>query len=173
MKNITIRNAFFEDAETLCALGIQTFRETFDEHNTAEDMEQYLSSTFTKEKLQQELEEKDTVFFLAEEDDEVIGYAKVRQGEALSELGSDRALEIHRIYVAKSHLGKRIGNALMQACLEYAQEAGYEVVWLGVWEHNARAVSFYNKYGFEKFGAHTFVLGQDEQTDWLLKKSIA
>ncbi|HEY9006540.1 MAG TPA: GNAT family N-acetyltransferase [Ohtaekwangia sp.] len=172
MSNITIRNAFFEDAETLCALGIQTFRETFDEHNTAEDMEQYLATAFTKEKLEQELEEKDTVFFLAEDNGEAIGYAKVRKGKEQEGLENDRALEIHRIYVAKSHLGKRIGNALMQACLDYAKEAGYEVVWLGVWEHNARAVSFYKKYGFEKFGAHTFVLGTDEQTDWLLKKKI-
>lgn len=153
-------------------LGIKTFKDTFEEHNTAEDMEQYIAKAFSDEQIEKELQEDKTVFFLAEDGDRVAGYAKVREGEKQEALGNTRALELHRIYVDKDYLGKRIGNILLEACLDYAKKAGYETVWLGVWEHNPRAIAFYTKHGFQKFSEHVFVLGADEQTDWLLRKDI-
>lgn len=44
---------------------------------------------------------------------------------------------------------------------------------LGVWEHNHRALRFYEKNGFIAFGTHIFQLGNDQQTDILMKKSVA
>jgi diamine N-acetyltransferase len=60
----------------------------------------------------------------------------------------------------------------MQSCLDYIQQQGCDTVWLGVWEHNPRAIAFYEKWGFEKFGAHDFLLGTDLQTDILMKKKL-
>jgi diamine N-acetyltransferase len=170
--SIQTRRATRHDKTALRVLGIKTFKDTFEEHNTAEDMEQYIATAFSDEQIEKELEEANTVFFLAEDGGRVVGYAKVRESETQQTLQNKYALELHRIYVDKDYLGKRIGNILLEACLEYAKTKGYETVWLGVWEHNPRAIAFYRKHGFEKFGDHVFVLGADEQTDWLLKKDI-
>ena len=60
---------------------------------------------------------------------------------------------------------------LMNFALDFAMTNKYEVVWLGVWEHNNRAQKFYWKYGFEKSGhTHPFPIGNTPQTDlWLWK----
>ena len=81
-------------------------------------------------------------------------------------------IEIERIYASKAYLGKHVGKTLMEACLKLAKQGGHNVVWLGVWEHNPRAIAFYEKWGFEKFGSHSFLLGNDLQTDLLMKKNL-
>lgn len=172
MNNIQIRRATLNDKAALRVMGIKTFNDTFAEHNTAENMEQYIANAFSDAQLEKELQESNTFFFLAEDGDRIAGYAKVREGEKQEALGETRALELHRIYVDKDFFGKKVGNILLETCLEYAKTSGYKAVWLGVWEHNARAIAFYKKHGFEKFSAHVFVLGGDEQTDWLMKKDI-
>jgi GNAT superfamily N-acetyltransferase len=47
-----------------------------------------------------------------------------------------------------------------------------QTMWLGVWERNPRAVAFYRKYGFTRVGEHTFMLGADAQTDWVLARPL-
>lgn len=170
--SITIRSCSLSDAEALVSIGIKTFRETFDEMNTPENMMRYLNDTFTLRKIRAELQEPGATYFLAEEKDSPIGYARLRTGEKPADLEAESALEIQRLYVDKKHLGKRVGYLLMNTCLNLARERGHDVVWLGVWEHNRRARDFYKNWGFEEFGKHTFMLGADAQTDLLLKKKI-
>jgi len=81
-------------------------------------------------------------------------------------------IEIERLYAAKEFIGRNVGSKLMECCLQQAFDEGFQLVWLGVWEHNLRAISFYEKWGFEKFGSHPFMLGKDLQTDLLFKKTI-
>ncbi len=169
--DIRMRKATVADKTTLCALGKKTFHETFDPYNTAEDMESYVSVAFTDEQLESELKEKDTVFFLAEDGAIPAGYIKLRKGEKQEALPEEQ-IELHRIYVDKEYFGQGVGEALLQAGLEYAKQAGCKVIWLGVWEENERAIAFYRKKGFEKFSSHVFLLGTDPQTDWLMKKDI-
>ena len=82
-------------------------------------------------------------------------------------------MEIERIYATRAFQGRGIGKRLMATALEAAQEAGVNWVWLGVWEHNQKAIAFYERQGFEPFGRHSFRLGDDEQTDVMMKKKIA
>lgn len=88
------------------------------------------------------------------------------------EFADKTAIEIARIYAVRHFIGKGTGSALMQKCIDIAKEMNREVVWLGVWEHNKLAIDFYSKWGFEKFGEHVFVLGNDPQTDWMMKKIL-
>ena len=171
-EKINVRSCSLHDAPSLVSLGIRTFRDTFDEVNTAENMMLYINKSFTLQKVKAEIQEPGSVFFLAERNNEAIGYARVRRSEKPKELESDSTLEIERIYADKKYLGKRIGFLLMNTCLHYAKEHGFDTVWLGVWEHNQRAIAFYERWGFEKFGEHLFMLGHDEQTDHLMKKTI-
>lgn len=169
---IRIRKANLQDAALLCTLGIKTFRDTFEAVNTPEDMKLYLDKNFEPGRIQRELEEKGSVFFLAFDGDVPVGFARIRQGEDQEGLNSQNALEIERIYAVKEHHGKQVGKVLMQTCVDYIQQQGCDTVWLGVWEHNPRAIAFYEKWGFEKFGAHDFMLGNDLQTDILMKKKL-
>ncbi len=42
-------------------------------------------------------------------------------------------------------------------------------MWLGVWEKNPRALRFYQKIGFQEFDKHIFTLGNEKQTDIMMK----
>jgi len=89
-----------------------------------------------------------------------------------TEDGYENSLELQQIYVLKSYKGKGIGKKFMEAAINLARENNLEYVWLGVWKHNYKAIEFYKKKGFEKFGEHVFVLGKDEQVDYLMKLEI-
>jgi ribosomal protein S18 acetylase RimI-like enzyme len=171
-ETVTIRSCSAHDAETIMSLGIRTFRDTFDEANTPENMMQYINKTFTLRKIREELQEPGSVFFLAEKDEEAVGYARVRVSKKPEGLDGYSPLEIERLYSDKKFIGKRVGHILMSTCLHHAKEHGYDCVWLGVWELNARAIAFYEKWGFEKFGEHVFMLGTDAQTDLMMRKKL-
>lgn len=171
-ETITIRSCSLNDAEAIMSLGIRTFRDTFDEMNTPENMMLYLNSTFTLKRIGTELQEPGSVFFLAEDEETPVGYARIRLSETPEGLTAKNPMEIERLYADKKYLGKRVGHLLMNSCLRHAKDHGHDAVWLGVWEHNARAIAFYEKWGFEKFGDHIFMLGEDAQTDILMKKAL-
>jgi ribosomal protein S18 acetylase RimI-like enzyme len=81
-------------------------------------------------------------------------------------------MELKRLYVIRSWHGKGVAQALMHAAFDVARARGAKTLWLGVWERNERAVAFYGKHGFTRVGEHTFVLGSDPQTDWLLARPL-
>ena len=172
-EGISVRTCNEKDIEVLVSLGIKTFRDTFDEFNSPENMIRYINDTFTKKIIEHEMKQPGTVFFLAFDGRKAVGYAKIRESHAPRELDAASALEIERLYAHRNYLGKRVGYLLMQTCLAYARKKGVQTLWLGVWEHNSRAIAFYEKNGFSRFGEHTFMLGEDAQTDWLMKKDLA
>ena len=60
----------------------------------------------------------------------------------------------------------------MDECFKIAQENKCDVMWLGVWEYNPRAIRFYEKHGFVEVGSHVFQLGKDPQIDLLMQKKL-
>ena len=68
--------------------------------------------------------------------------------------------------------GMKIGQALFDKALKIAQDRKSEYLWLGVWEHNQKAIKFYKKNGFIEFGKHIFKLGTEKQTDIMLKLDL-
>ena len=172
MENIITRRITLDDLEKLQKIGRKTFEETFSESNSEENMRNYLEEGFSKEKLTAELKNKDSEFYFAILNDEVIGYLKVNFGESQTELKDSKALEIERIYVSKEFHGKSVGQILYDKAIEIAKQKGSEYVWLGVWEENPRAISFYKKNGFVEFDKHIFRLGDDEQTDIMMKMKL-
>lgn len=172
MSSITISKAGINDLETIQNIGIQTFSETFAESNSEEAMKDYLEKSFSTEKVKSELNNPDSHFYIAWEEDVAVGYLKLNSGSAQTELQDETALEIERIYVKKSHHGQKVGQLLYDQALETAQNLNKNYIWLGVWEKNSRAVRFYEKNGFEIFGNHIFRLGDDEQTDLMMKKIL-
>jgi diamine N-acetyltransferase len=169
MDNMTTRRVTLSDIDQLQIIGRQTFFETFAAGNTEENMQKYLAEGFTVEKLTAELTDPHSEFYFAEIDKEVIGYLKLNTGASQTELKDDKALEIERIYVLKEYHGKKAGQLLYVKAISIAKEKGADYVWLGVWDQNPRAISFYKKNGFVAFDQHIFTLGDDEQTDIMMK----
>ena len=169
---ITIRPVNEKDIDVLREVSIQSFRDLLEKSNTAEDMKLYIDKNLSHEQLKKEFDDKRNIFFLTFDGDKAMAYLKLRTGHEPDELLGVKALEIERLYCIQEYVGKQIGKVLMQTSIDYAKAHDFEVVWLGVWEHNPRAYAFYQKWGFEKFGSHVFLLGTDAQTDWLMKRSV-
>jgi|SRR5450432_1989235 len=169
---ITVRSVTAADAENIALLSRQTFYDTFAEFNSAADMETFMNESFSLQALVAEVNTDQNTFLAAFMEQELAGYAKITDGQNPPELGNANAIEIARIYVAQKTIGHGVGKALMEHCIQLAVEKNKQLIWLGVWEHNQRAISFYRKFGFEKFGEHDFILGSDVQTDWLMKKML-
>lgn len=157
------------DLQYLCRT---TFYETFSDSTDEEDMRKFLAETYSAEKLSAELANSESVTFIAYKNGTPLGYLKLNIGNAQTEKCLDNALEIQRIYILKSAKGHGIGSAFMQIAENFASEKKLSTIWLGVWEHNEPAKKFYKSKGYEKFSHHTFVIGDDMQTDFLLKKEI-
>ncbi len=172
MENIEIRKAGLADIGQLREISISTFSETFSGSNTEENMNKYLSESFSLEKLTQELADENADFYFALIGETVIGYLKLNTGQAQTELKDGKALEIERIYVLKEFHGKKVGQILYEKAIQIAQQANVSYVWLGVWEDNLRAINFYQKNGFVAFDKHIFKLGNDEQVDIMMKLQL-
>jgi ribosomal protein S18 acetylase RimI-like enzyme len=169
---LVIREATVEDARLIANISHQTFYETFAAHNSKEDMDKFLNQQFTKGKLIMEVGARGNIFLLAYDDDIVAGYIKLRDERVPPAMGTVAAMEVARIYAMKNQIGKGVGSFLMQSCIDIAKKKNKEWLWLGVWEKNQRAIEFYTKWGFEKFDETDFLLGDDMQRDWLMKKRI-
>ena len=173
-QNLTIRFAAERDAETLARIGWTSFYDAFAAHpaNHPDDMKIYMDEAFSVSTIENDLREENTIYLLAEIEGEDVGYAKLKNDSREDCVSGERPIELCRLYSLSEYIGKGIGKALMRKCLEFAEENGNDVFWLGVWEYNFRAQEFYKKFGFEKCGEHIFQLGTDPQTDWILQKRI-
>jgi len=172
MSTIEIKKITLNEIEQLQKISKQTFQATFLESNSEENIKNYLEEGFSKEKLTEELNDTNSAFYFATLEKEVIGYLKINFGASQTELKDSKAIEIERIYVSKEFHGKSVGQLLYDKAIEVAKQKGSEYVWLGVWEENPRAISFYKKNGFVEFDKHIFKLGDDEQTDIMMKMKL-
>lgn len=147
----------------------QTFVEAFGDRNTPENMQQYLDSSLSIERLLEELNNPDSTFYFARYEGSVVGYLKLNEGASQTEIKQSKALEIERIYVLQEFLGKKVGQLLYEKAVAKAKDANAAYIWLGVWEENKRAIRFYEKNGFVAFDKHVFYLGDDAQTDVMMR----
>lgn len=172
METIDIKRVTVSSIGQLQKIGRQTFSETFSAGNTEENMKRYLEEGFFTEKLTAELDNPNSEFYFALLEGNVIGYLKLNFGHSQTELKDDKALEIERIYVLKEFHGKKVGQLLYEKAMQIARHINADYVWLGVWEENPRAINFYKKNGFVEFDKHIFKLGNDEQTDIMMKLQL-
>jgi ribosomal protein S18 acetylase RimI-like enzyme len=171
MAPVSIDFALPNDAIPLAEFSRKSFYESFIPTNSEENMQKFLLN-FSVETLANEVLSGQHYFLLAKKEGKIVGYVKMSDQDKLDELSGFNAVEIARIYVDQLELGQGIGHLLMKKSLDYAKEKGYDLAWLGVWENNDLAQAFYTKWGFERFGEHIFMLGDDPQIDWLLKRKL-
>ncbi len=169
---IKIRRLTVEDANALAELSVSTFYDTFNGTCTSDDMQNFLHEYFNVNQVKMELCDENDYYFFAEIDSKPFGYLRLKEDYSnFSLMTKWKALELKRIYIDKSFHGKGIAQVLIQFAEDFANQHQYEVLWLGVWEHNMRAKNFYSKSGFIDSGhTHDFPIGNTPQTDnWLWK----
>ncbi|WP_261301921.1 GNAT family N-acetyltransferase [Paenibacillus andongensis] len=169
---ILIKKCMFEDLGLLQEISVETFNETFQNQNSPENMKAYLERAFNLNQLEKELSNISSEFYFIYSNEEIAGYLKVNTNDAQSEIMGNDSLEIERIYIRKKHHKQGFGKYLINKAIEIALERNKEKVWLGVWEKNESAITFYKKMEFVQTGTHSFYMGDEEQIDFIMTKSL-
>ncbi|HWL23961.1 MAG TPA: GNAT family N-acetyltransferase [Ureibacillus sp.] len=169
---ITIKKCTLEDLQVLQEISYETFNETFKDQNSPENMKTYLERAFNSKQLEKELKNSSSQFYFVYFHGEVAGYLKVNMNDAQSEDMGEDSLEIERIYLKKQFQKHGLGKYLFNQAVEVAIEHNAKKVWLGVWEKNENAIAFYEKMGFIQTGTHSFYMGDEEQNDFIMTKTI-
>ncbi|MBD2871276.1 GNAT family N-acetyltransferase [Paenibacillus arenilitoris] len=169
---VKIKKCSLEDIQTLQEISIETFNDTFKDQNSPENLKVYLEKAFNSKQLEKELSNISSEFFLICFNEVLAGYLKVNINDALSEKMGDESLEIERIYIRNKFQGKGLGKYLQNKAVEIAIRKNKNTIWLGVWEKNENAIAFYKKMGFVQTGAHSFYMGDEEQIDLIMTKTL-
>jgi diamine N-acetyltransferase len=169
---INIEKCTLKDSRKLQEISYETFNETFKHQNSPENMNAYLERAFNLIQVEKELSNISSQFLFVYFSNEVAGYLKVNTNEAQSEEIGVESLEIERIYIKKNFQKHGLGKHLLNKAMEIAMESNKKKIWLGVWEKNENAIAFYKKMGFVQTGAHSFYMGDEEQMDFIMTKTL-
>ena len=161
-----------EEADAFREFSSRTFLEAFAHLNTGSDIHIYMSKAFSREQLLSELQNPESEFYFVRSGDQIMGYLKLNSGQTQTDLKESNGIEIERIYVDKNFQGQQIGKLLLDKALDVAKEKNMDYIWLGVWEENKNAIRFYERHGFIATGTHPFLLGNDWQTDIIMRFEI-
>ena len=160
------------NVQDLQEVSIQTFTETFKDNNSEKSLNDYLNTAYELTKLEKELENPHSEFYFAYFNNELAGYLKININDAKSKKMGENALEVERIYIKKSFKRRAIGLHLIETAEQLAKKYQKNLMWLGVWEYNPKAIAFYETLGFKVIGAHSFFMGEEEQTDLIMSKQL-
>ena len=169
---LSIKKCTLEDLNSLRQISIDTFFQTFSNSNTAENMKAYLENAYNEDKLGKELCNTDASFFFLFADEKLAGYMKLNEAPSQTDINDSNSLEIERIYILKDFQGAGLGRYMMEYAISSAKRLGKKYVWLGVWEKNDKALRFYKNYKFYRIGEHSFIVGDDPQTDYIMRKDL-
>jgi diamine N-acetyltransferase len=169
---VTVRRADTSDASALAELAARTFTQAFAAQNRPEDIALHLARAYGVTQQTAELADPAMTTLVAEQDVALVAFAQLRVGPAPSSVRGVHPVELARFYVDQAWHGKRVAQQLMQAAEDEALRRGASPLWLGVWEHNPRAIAFYRTCGFVPVGTHVFTVGEDPQTDIVMERFV-
>lgn len=169
---LTLQQCSMAHLDQLVLISRNTFSDAFASQNNPNDFEHYLNTALTRETIASELDHPHTSFYFATNNNKTVGFLKINDEKAQTDIFDKTSYELERIYVITGYQGHGIGEWMINQVIHLAQEAKKEYIWLGVWEENTKAIRFYEKKGFIKFGKHPYYIGKDKQMDWLMKLDL-
>ena len=170
---LTFTKCSLKDAEQLRLISEQTFVNAFEKYNDPADFKDYIEKAFAFNKIKSELLNANSEFYFVFRNDMLVGYFKLNVLSAQSDVKRDDSIELERIYVLKEYQNLGLGKQFLHHIKNIALVKNKKMLWLGVWEENARAIKFYERHGFQKFDTHPYFIGSDEQTDWLMQFDLS
>lgn len=108
------------------------------------------------DKLKAELADANNHHFIVYDEENAMGYLKLKENATLKGFEKHNSLEIERIYLHKTIAGKGVGKQLMLLSEEVARNHKKEMIFLKAMDTSLDAISFYQKMGFTTCG--TYVL---------------
>jgi ribosomal protein S18 acetylase RimI-like enzyme len=168
----SILKSEISDLPELLNMAQKAFVQAFTANNKPENVKAYLDDAFILEQFRKEYQTTGSTFFKLMNDTQIIGYTKVNLTPAQTDVHDPESLEIARLYLLDEFIGLGLGKMLLGQAIDFAKQHQKKYIWLGVWEHNPRAISFYERNGFVKFSSHPFPFGDEIQTDWLMRRMI-
>ena len=170
---ISVRVASIKEHELLATLGRRSFYEAFGQFNDPDDMQAYLDLAFHPDTIRQQLDDPNVIYFIATYQNDPVGYAKMKRNSAPKELPGTSCIQLERIYALQAYIGKKIGKELMEKCITTAIQEGNEYLWLGVWQQNEKAISFYKKGGFEIIRFKQFIISKEVNDDFVMALKLS
>jgi ribosomal protein S18 acetylase RimI-like enzyme len=169
---IRLRHAVAGDAPSLAVLAERTFRDAFGPRNSPENMDLHCAKVFGPDIQLREIQDRALVTTVAEDGRSMVGFSQLRIPSTHPSVVARRPAELTRIYVVAEWHGRGVAHELMRDAVAAAARDGCDCLWLGVWEHNPRAMAFYRKFGLEVVGTHAFMLGLDRQRDLVMSLKL-
>ncbi len=169
---LKLRECTLKDINMLQQISCRTFKDAFADANSPQQLQAFLDSAYNADKLRAELSNKYSKFMFLYCDGELAGYFKINEAPAQTDVYDDMSLEIERIYIKSEYQRMGLGGYIIDKAADTARTLAKQYIWLGVWENNLKAISFYEKHGFYKIGSHSFFVGSDEQTDYIMRKDL-
>ena len=107
-----------------------------------------------------------SVYFVAEKNGAIVGGCGIYPTENLPE----KTCELVKLYLDASARGKGLGKTLLLKSMDWAKNYGYHQVYLESMPELSKAVSIYEKVGFEKLNHSLGNSGHCGCDIWMLKK---
>lgn len=170
--NLNIRECTMDDLTVLTKISYNTYDNAFRHMNHHSVMDAYLEKAFNVDMLREELQNNSSKFYFLYSGEQLAGYMKINEWEAQTDIHDPQSLELQRIYVLNEFHGKGFGRNLLNKAIEICCKMNKSYIWLGVWEKNEKAIRFYEKNGFYCVGKHTFLMGNEEQADFIMRKDL-
>jgi len=167
-----LQKCTLSELDNLVQISKKTFVDAFEKDNDPVDFQSYIGYAFDREKILKELVDVNSAFYFAYKGGVLAGYFKLNSNDSQTDLKLKEAIELERIYVLEQFQGMKLGQWMLDQAINLAKKAQKQFIWLGVWEHNPKAINFYQKHGFEKFGKHPYYIGTDKQMDWLMRYDL-
>lgn len=168
-----------DDAETLAAFASRAFVDMYGGQDPPGHVREYVARAFDRKTMRQELSDPNYVFLLAKSRESgskrraaLHGYAKLCKNRTIDALEDPAPIQLERIYVDGTRQSNGLGRRLLDEAVRIARDAGFETIWLSVWEENERAQQFYARNGFEIVGKTYFVVGPEREEDFVLARRL-
>lgn len=133
--------------DILTDIAIKTYTQNY-LHLWLDEGKYYIEKVYNKETLEADLAKPGTSYFLVYNDNEVIGYFKLREN-AYSSFSPQSCLEIDKLYLLQQAKGTGVGKTIMNRIFSIAKSQNRAIIWLMVME-SSPAKKIYENFGFRQ-----------------------
>jgi ribosomal protein S18 acetylase RimI-like enzyme len=181
----SFRVATTADADEVADLAARTFALACPPTTTAEAIAEHIRTVLSPARFRAHLADPAHRVLLADVDGRAVGYTMIvaappADADVAGSLRLRPEVELSKVYVEAGSHGVGVARPLMLATLHLARQLAGERgrdaeagIWLGVNEHNARAIRFYERSGFRIVGTRSFHLADAVETDHVMEQPLA
>jgi ribosomal protein S18 acetylase RimI-like enzyme len=165
------RKAIPADAKKLSILYKTVYIQTYGVEGVSDEFANFITKQFAVERLEQLIQEQPDNIVVASYKDNLVGVAEIEFAKK-SHFGDIVAPELNKLYILEWFCGKGIGYNLLNEAERTAREKGEVQMWLWVLETNDRAISFYERQGYEVIGEAPFQMEVNRYDNKVMVKQL-